>query len=113
MGGIIVFIKRQYKQFISEINVACTFSIFVTCKKSMFGYNKDLLLAFTYLPPQGSRFYDNQAMNEIALFEEPIFKVLSKVSDIHMFFLGDFNGRTGILADYYSFKNNVLFLEEF
>ena len=32
MGGIIVFIKKQYKQFISEINCACIFSIFVTCK---------------------------------------------------------------------------------
>ena len=56
----------------------------------MFGYDKDLLLAFTYLPPQGLPFYDNQVMNEIALFEDAILKVLSKVSDIHMFFLGDF-----------------------
>ena len=113
MGGIIVFIKKQYKQFISEINVACTFSIFVTCKKTMFGYDKDLLLAFTYLPPQGSPFYDNKAMNEIALFEDAILKVLSKVSDIHMLFLGDFNCRTGTLADYYNFENNVPVLEEF
>ena len=113
MGGIIVFIKKQYKQFISEINVACTFSIFVTYKKTMFGYDKDLLLAFTYLPPQGSPFYDNKAMNEIALFEDAILKVLSKVSDIHMLFLGDFNCRTGTLADYYNFENNVPVLEEF
>ncbi|MEW8547342.1 MAG: reverse transcriptase family protein, partial [Candidatus Thiodiazotropha sp.] len=113
MGGIIVFIRKQYRQFISEIDVACGFSIFVTCKKSLFGYDKDLLLAFTYLPPHGSPFYDNQVMDEIALLEDSILKVLSKVPDIYMLLLGDFNCRTGNLADYYNFENNVSVLEEF
>lgn len=52
-------------------------------------------------------------MNEIALFEDAILKVLSKISDIHILFLGDFNCRTGTLADYYNFEKNVPVLEEF
>lgn len=113
MGGIIVFIRKQYEQFVSEINISCNFSVFIPCKRTLFGYDKDLLLAFTYLPPHGSPFYDNEAMDEVALFEDAILKVVSKVSDVYMLLLGDFNCRTGILADYYNFENNVHVLEEF
>ena len=42
MGGIIVFIKEEFKEYFSEIDVSCNFAIFIKCNKALFNVEKDI-----------------------------------------------------------------------
>ena len=113
MGGIIVFIKQEFMEYFSEIDIACNFAIFIKCKKELFEVEKDILMAYTYLPPHGSPFYEQYEQSDILLLEDYMLTALASLSDVYMLLMGDFNCRIGNLQDFYDFKNNVPDLEEF
>ena len=113
MGGIIVFINQEFMEYFSEIDIACNFAIFIKCKKELFEVEKDILMAYTYLPPHGSPFYEQYEQSDILLLEDYMLTALASLSDVYMLLMGDFNCRIGNLQDFYDFKNNVPDLEEF
>ena len=113
MGGIIVFIRNEFKQYFSEIDISCNFEIFNKCSKTLFNLEKDTVMAFTYLPPSRSPFYEQYQQSDIVLLKDSLLTVLASLSDAYILLMGDFNCRTGNLKDYYELSNSVPILEEF
>ena len=70
MAGIFVFVRIGYDKFITRLNAECKFAIFLNCSKRIFKTDKDVLLSFVYLPPQGSPFYNATELEGIMLFED-------------------------------------------
>ena len=98
MGCIVVLIKNSMN--ISRIeNVDCNFGIFFKCYKSLFDIDKDVLMSFVYLPPQGSPFYKHMERNGIDLLEDLYIKL--PIYDKYHIIIGDLNSRTGILKYYF------------
>ena len=58
-------------------------------------------MAFTYLPPSGSPFYEQYQQSDVVLLEDSLLTVLASLSDAYILLMGDFNCRTGNLKDYY------------
>ena len=69
MAGIIVFISKEYDEFVTRVSKDCSFAVFLNCNKRMFSTDKDVLLSFVYLPSQGSPFYNNTDYSDVMLFE--------------------------------------------
>ena len=116
MGGITVFIRNEFKQYFSEIDISCNFAIFIRCSKTLTNcvdLEKDTSMVFTYLPPSGSPFYEQYQRSDIVLFEDSLLTALASLSDVYILLLGDFNCRTANLKDHSELSNNVPVLEKF
>ena len=70
MSGLLVFVRNEYNQFVTQINTDCKFALFLNCNKCIFNSDKDVLLSFVYLTPQGSPFYNTTEFSGIMLFED-------------------------------------------
>ena len=51
-GGIVVFINKQFEQYITKVDINSECGIFLKIKKELLSLNKDLLLMCLYLPQQ-------------------------------------------------------------
>ena len=113
MGGIIVFIRNEFKQYFSEIDISCNFAVVMRCSKTVFDLEKYTLMVFTYLPSSGSPFYEQYQRSGIVLFEDSLLNALASLFDVYILFKGHFNCRTGNFKDYNELSNNVPVLEDF
>ena len=87
-GGIAVFIKKKYKTQCNFHTTNCKYVQWVTIDKSVFGYDKDVLVGGVYIPPENSRYVDGECFNEIS-------DEMSTLSnDKLVLLLGDFNAHT-------------------
>ncbi|CAG2257605.1 unnamed protein product [Mytilus edulis] len=64
--------------------------------KKHFGLQNDVIVGCIYIPPEGSKYSNLEAFDEI----ENELMSLKKVSDVHTALIGDFNAKTGILNDF-------------
>ena len=56
MGGVAVYLKNYLKIYIHQLVPDCNFGIFIQISKTVFGTDRDIVLAFVYIPPYGSPF---------------------------------------------------------
>ena len=85
------------------MNTECKFAVFLNCSKRIFKTDKDVLLSFVYLPPQGSPFYNTTELEGIMRFED-VFVGLP-IFDKYLLIMGDMNGRVGELKDTFAVEN--------
>ena len=65
MGGEVVYLKNYVHQLVPHYN----FVIFIQISRILFGTEKDIVLAFVYIPPHGSPFYKSEELSGIDLLE--------------------------------------------
>ena len=98
MGGLIVYVKKQFSRFITRISRRCEFGIFLKINKILLESGRDLVLACVYLPPENSPFYNEKSTKGIGMLEEAILEIdIENQYDLAIF--GDFNSRTGIKSE--------------
>jgi hypothetical protein len=69
--------------------------------KQMLHLEKDLLMCFAYVPPEGASFYnDKQETNGVQHLELDVLDLTSRYPDTHLLLAGDFNARTGNKQDF-------------
>ena len=93
-GGIALYIKDDLSEHVHIIESRCKYVLW--CKFDIFVNNvKDtLLLGVIYIPPEGSKYVNNDVFEEI---EEEYFLFSQNCKYVSL--IGDFNGRTGNLSD--------------
>jgi exonuclease III len=100
-GGISVMVKQEYRQRSNEIGVKFIKEddcfIWMKLCKSYFNMSKDVYLFASYIPPEGSTFYEHNNIDPFTSLEESVMQYQS-LGDIVL--LGDLNARTGELKDY-------------
>ena len=69
MGGVIVYLKNYLKTYVHQLVSDCNFGIFIQIDKIVFGTDRDIVLAFIYIPPYNSPFYNNEELSGIELLE--------------------------------------------
>jgi hypothetical protein len=99
-GGIGVAIKNSLLQFVHYLKDDCECILWVKICKQFLKVDNDVYIGFVYIPPEGSRFYNNEMFDSVS---ESILNVLSK-SD-YVMLMGDFNARTGLLNDYCTYDD--------
>ena len=105
-GGISVFIRNEIA---SKFNVQRLYSHYKDCivlrlNGAIFDDNKDILLYFTYISPEGSPVYTEEK-NGIKLMQANISIMKDDYPDAHYFIGGDLNACTKDFLDYIPFDN--------
>lgn len=100
-GGLIVLVKDEISHGVAEVNIDNDHCIFVELKQEVFNFDKNLLLAFVYIPPENSKIH---AMKQVpvSVFEmlnDNVLHIMSQ-KDVNVMICGDMNARCGKLEDY-------------
>ena len=98
-GGISVFVRKIFKQFVSKIDIQLDECIVLHIKHEFTGYDKDLICCFPYIPHEYSTvFYQNNIKGMERFIN--LFNSLSlRFGDVYWLIGGDLNARTGTLRD--------------
>lgn len=113
-GGVIVFVKRHIKEEVEDIKVDNDQTVVLKLNKKLFNTPNDVLLVTTYVPPQGSPYYNNKNYkNGICQLEQCIADLLED-NNAPVILCGDLNARTKnaqplndtISTDYTQYQNN-------
>lgn len=96
--GLCVLVKTHIYDYTEVIsNSVSTSTLWLKFKEGAFG--KTFVLGATYIPHEGSRYYENDLFDDIAtdmlLFDCPVLLI------------GDFNARTGLLSDFVDIEENI------
>ena len=89
-GGISVFIRKSLKSGIKVAKIS-EYSIWLKLSKSSFQLDKDIFIAFSYLPPENSSFSRSNDNDILDLLERDVTN-FSKHGDLII--MGDLNART-------------------
>ena len=101
--GICVFIRKKYKDFVHEIDSTYSKNVlWLRIDKKIFGLN--FILGTVYIPPEGSKHYDDDIFDIIA---NDIIHIKHIYNEESFCFIGDFNSRTGLLDDFIKHDNTV------
>ncbi|CAG2201838.1 unnamed protein product [Mytilus edulis] len=95
-GGIAVIFKKSLETSLTFLSSESQFVQWMKVAKSIFGLQNDVIVGCIYIPPEGSKYSNLEAFDEI----ENELMSLKKVSDVHTALIGDFNAKTGILNDF-------------
>ena len=103
-GGISVFFKVKYKNYIDLVSINEKGVIWFKLKKEFSCSQNDLYFCLSYIPPEGSSLYKN--INS-SLFEFDFFESLNNEIRLYndlgdVYLLGDLNSRSGELPDFVS-----------
>lgn len=60
MPGLSVYVNTRFIKYVKRVCEDCKFGIFFSVDKQLFNTDKSIILAFIYLPPTNSHFYDNK-----------------------------------------------------
>ena len=83
-------------------------TIVLLMDKKLLNLDKDLLMCFTYIPPEKATYYTNkQEPNGINQLETELVDLLSRHRDTHLLIAGDLNARTGSKQDFISEDNLI------
>ena len=99
-GGLGFIIHNSIAKYVKVINTESDYIACLSLSRQYHHYEQDIILASVYIPPQQSRFFNQ---DEFELFEQEVTSLCSQ----HEFFLmlGDFNAQTGNLEDFTSVDN--------
>ncbi|CAG2201848.1 unnamed protein product [Mytilus edulis] len=95
-GGIAVIFKKSLETSLTFLSSESQFVQWMKVTKSIFGLQNDVIVGCIYIPPEGSKYSNLEAFDEI----ENELMSLKKVKDVHTALIGDFNAKTGILNDF-------------
>ena len=98
-GGITLLVKLKHEKYVSIEKKSKNY-IWCEVSKDLFNNNRDLFLCGAYIPPEKSKYFDQEMFEKL---ENDIIKFLAKGNAI---LLGDFNGRTSTLEDFVSKDGN-------
>ena len=98
-GGILVLVRAKYRKLCKEISTNNNSCLWFRINKSVFGYDKDILCAAVYLPPENSKYSD------IGIFDDFVTDLitLNPNNDYYVLMIGDFNSRVYPNNDFVTF----------
>ena len=103
MYGICAFIRQRYIDYVHIIEATrSTNVLWLRVDQKAFGLN--FILGTVYIPPEGSKHYDNDVFDNIA---NDIIHIKNAYNEEPFCFIGDFNSRTGLLDDFITFDSMV------
>ena len=97
-GGVICLIAKSYSHLFAPVKTVTENVLLFKAKKELFGVGRDVMIICSYIPPQGSPYYDSiEESNGVLRLEECIIDVLQIHSDCEVMICGDLNARTGMM----------------
>ena len=94
-GGLGFLVHDSIAKYVKRINTESDYIACLSLSRQYHHYEQDIILASVYIPPQQSRFFNQ---DEFELFERDIMSLRSQ-HDLFLM-LGDFNAQTGTLDDF-------------
>ena len=94
-GGIGFLVRNRIANFVTVVESKSEYIAWLRVSKQYLGTEQDMMIATIYIPPQQSRFFND---DEFDLFEQEIASVRSNFDYIYL--LGDFNAQTATMPDY-------------
>ena len=74
--------------------------IVLLLKSSYLNIDRDIILCFLYISPEGSTIYsDDTGLNGIDILENKLLQIIQKYPDASLMLAGDFNARCGDFQD--------------
>ena len=95
-GGIIVIYKTSLSNLLKFHDTESEFALWFQISKNMLSIESDILFGCIYIPPENSNYSTQEAFEEI----ENEMNILSKREKCYVSLIGDFNSKTGSLADF-------------
>ena len=89
-GGLGIFVKNNLLPYIDVIEIDSEYLMLIKISSSASATDRDTCIAFTYLPPEGSDYSDNDSFTEIETVLLPYIDSCN-----HFYIMGDTNARTG------------------
>lgn len=107
-GGLGIFIKDNIVPFVDIIELDSDFLTAIKISKTLVSREEDIIIAFVYLPPEGSNYSNNESLLEIEM-------VLLPYIDSYRYFylMGDLNARTGTCNEYLEFDIDRVSIEQY
>ena len=100
-GGVALFIKHSITRYVKKVFMDKQETISVLFDKAILGLDKDVLMCFVYIPPEGASYYhDKPESNGVYQLELDLLDLTSKHPNTHLLIAGDFNARTGNKQDF-------------
>lgn len=94
-GGLGLFIRDNLIKFVEILRSTTEYISWIKISKQLLKTEDDLLLGTVYIPPQQSRFFNE---DELELLDQEITSSMSSYKNVCI--MGDFNAQTSDLADY-------------
>ena len=101
-GGLAVYFKEKYAQFVSRIDAGFKFGIVLEIrgvKSCTYAEQVNMLLVCVYLPPENSSAYDVET-NGVVILKEKLVDLKIRYPDHKLIVAGDLNARTGCSQDF-------------
>ena len=103
LGGVFVFIRNCFLEFIERIFEDFEYGVVLILKKESFNFDKDVFFVSLYFPPTGSAFYTEGVRNGLSVLDNLLCDNNFDMTKYSLLLSGDFNARTGSLDDFLSF----------
>ncbi len=98
-GGLTVFIKKEIKPGIKILSLNNPDVIWIELEKNFFNLERDIFVAFVYIPPYNSPYLQNMGMNTSVIFKSLEQDVAKYSSQGNVFLIGEFNSYTNVIND--------------
>ena len=96
-GSIGFFVRNNLSKNVKTITMQSEYIACINISRSYHKHDQDILIASVYIPPQQSRFFNN---DEFDLFEQDVTSLCSTYD--YLIMTADFNAQTGDLNDFTS-----------
>ena len=94
-GGLGFLVRNNIANYIKCLHTESDYIACISLSKQFHNLEQDIVISAVYIPPQCSRFYNNE---EYELMENDITSLCSQHD--YVFLLGDFNAQTSTLEDF-------------
>lgn len=94
-GGIGIYVRDNISKHVQIIDGKSEYIFWLQINKQLLGYDENVIIGAIYLPPENSRFINEDDLN---YFENEIISMCSKYKYVCL--AGDVNARTSQLPDY-------------
>ena len=108
-GGVLCLIRQELLPFVKQVKVNVGNVLLFIIDKSLFGIDKDLLYVCCYLPPEGSKYYNEMGLESdgVSVLENCIVDNVLLEQDVYVLINGDLNSRTSNVFQYLSSENDM------
>ena len=110
-GGVLFLVRKCFAEHVKRVDIDLGNAVFILIDRTIFGLDKDVLMANVYIPPEGSPYYNITAVNSngVANLEDCIFDNMLLDNDVYVILNGDLNSRTANVSQAISFENDEIF----
>ena len=101
-GGVTVFVKYNLIEggLVERVFSELEDCVVLLIKGIYLNYDKDIILCFLYLSPEGSPIYTEETgLNGIDILDNKLLQIVQKYPDASLMLAGDFNARCGEYQD--------------